>query len=195
MIDRRACWEHSHLLGDSGRHKTYPVPNVDNITDTKTCSTLTTQPAFERDLARGQLPQQRRGNPINTTRKRSQVCYKCNTHASGSADLRRSYGLWDGGAMTIVPSLRNSSLSWFFATQGAGSSTIIDGKLCLLYLGGLFLRIGCFSSSASVVCLEEMQQRPDRNPIASRFWKRENGEDGEDESQPKCQSKCALGNA
>ena len=71
--------------------------------------------------------------------------------------------------MTIMPSLRNSSLSCFFATQGAGSSTTIDAKLCLLYLGGLSLRIGRFSSSASMVYLEETQQRPDRNPIASWF--------------------------
>ena len=68
--------------------------------------------------------------------------------------------------MTIVPSLRSSSLLWSF-TQGAGSSTTIDGRFCLLYFGGLSLGLGRFSSSASEVCLEEMQHRLDRNPIAS----------------------------
>ena len=71
-----------------------------------------------------------------------------------------------GGVMTMVPSPRNSSLLWFF-TQGAGSSTTMDGKFCLLYLDGLSLLLGCFSSDASVVCLEEMQQRLDRNPMAN----------------------------
>ena len=70
-----------------------------------------------------------------------------------------------GGVMTNVPSSRNSSLPWFF-TQGAGSSTIMDGKFCLLYLEGLSLRLGSFSSGVSVVCLEEMQQRLDKNPMA-----------------------------
>jgi hypothetical protein len=69
--------------------------------------------------------------------------------------------------MTIAPSLRRSSLLCFFATQGAGSSTIIDGKLCLLYFGGLFLGLGRFSSSASAKCLEETQQRLDKKPIAN----------------------------
>ena len=81
--------------------------------------------------------------------------------------LRRNYDLWDDGTMAIVPSLRSSSLLWSFATQGGGFSTIIDGRLCLLYFGGLSLGLRRFSPSASVVCLEEMQQRPDRNPIAS----------------------------
>ena len=67
--------------------------------------------------------------------------------------------------MTNVPSLRSSSLLWF-VTQGAGSSTMIDGKFCLLYLEGLSLGLGRFSSSASVVYLEEMQQKRDRNPMA-----------------------------
>lgn len=66
--------------------------------------------------------------------------------------------------MTIVPSLRISSLLWP-VVQGAGSSTMIDGKFCLLYLDGLSLGLGRFSSSTSVVCLEDMQQRLDRNPI------------------------------
>jgi len=69
--------------------------------------------------------------------------------------------------MTIAPSLRRSSLLWFLVTQGAGSSTIIDGKLCLLYFGGLFLGLGRFSLSVSAKCLEETQQSPDRNPITS----------------------------
>jgi len=68
--------------------------------------------------------------------------------------------------MTIVPSLRSSSLPWF-VTQGAESSTTIDGKFCLLYFDGLSLRLGRFSSSASVVYLDETQQRLDRNPIAN----------------------------
>lgn len=68
--------------------------------------------------------------------------------------------------MTIVPSLLSSSLLWF-VTQGAGSSTMIDGRFCLLYRDGLFLRLGCFSSSVSMVCLEEIQQRLDRNPIVN----------------------------
>lgn len=68
--------------------------------------------------------------------------------------------------MTIVPSLRSSSLPWF-VTQGAGSSTTIDGKLCLLYLDGLTRGRGRFSSSLSAMCLEEMQQRLDRNPMAN----------------------------
>jgi len=68
--------------------------------------------------------------------------------------------------MTIIPSPCSSNLPWF-TTQGAGSSTTIDGKFCLLYLGGLSLGLGRFSSSASVVCSEEMQQRRERNPIAS----------------------------
>jgi len=71
--------------------------------------------------------------------------------------------------MTIVPSLRSSSLLWFF-TQGAGSSTMMDGKFCLLYLGGLSLRLGSFSPGVSVVCLEEMQQRLDRNPMAKSVF-------------------------
>lgn len=79
--------------------------------------------------------------------------------------LRWGYALWDGGTMTIAPSLRRSSLLWLLVTQGAGSSTIIDGKLCLLYFGGLSLRLGRLSSSA--MCLEETQQRRDKNPIAS----------------------------
>ena len=66
--------------------------------------------------------------------------------------------------MTIVPSLSSSSFPWFF-TQGAGSSTMIDGRLCLLYLDGLSLGLGRFSSPASTMCLEETQQRQDRNPI------------------------------
>lgn len=68
----------------------------------------------------------------------------------------------EGGVMVIVPSSSSSSLPWF-VTQGAGSSTTIDGKLSLLYFGGLVLRLGF---SESVVCLDETQQRLDRNPIA-----------------------------
>lgn len=71
--------------------------------------------------------------------------------------------------MTIVPSLRSSSLPWF-VTQGAGSSTMIEGKLCLLYLDGLSLGLGRFSSSVSVVCLE-MQQRLDKNPMANSVFR------------------------
>ena len=81
--------------------------------------------------------------------------------------LRRNYGSWDGVTMTIAPSLLRTSLLWFLAAHGAGSSTIIDGRLRLLYFGGLFLGLGRFSSFAPIICLEETQQRPDKNPIAS----------------------------
>jgi len=69
--------------------------------------------------------------------------------------------------MTIAPSLLRTSLLWFLAAHGAGSSTIIDGRLRLLYFGGLFLGLGRFSSFAPIICLEETQQRPDKNPIAT----------------------------
>lgn len=71
--------------------------------------------------------------------------------------------------MTTVPSLCTSSLPWF-VTQGAGSSTTIEGRFCLLYLDGLSLGLGRFSSSASVVCSEEMQQSLDRNPMANSVF-------------------------
>ena len=68
-----------------------------------------------------------------------------------------------GSVMATVPSARSSSLPWF-VTQGAESSTTIEGRFSLLYFG-LVLRLG-FGFSSSAMCLDETQQRIDSNPIA-----------------------------